>query len=961
MTNSYKKKKSFLRRLLKWSGITLVILLAAIICIPYFFKDELKQMVLDEVNHSLNAKLELDQFDLTFFSTFPNLSIQLEGVRLKGVNEFEGITLADVANFRADVGLWDVVQGEKISIDAIYLEKPNIDVRVLYDGTANYDIVKPDTTQTEEDPSNFELALNYYSISEGIIRYDDKAGGLYAKIENLNHEGAGDLTADIIDFNTTTSMDALTFEMGGLSYLSDVKTDIVANLVMNFSDNASKFTLKENSFQLNALKFGLDGYYEILEDKNQMDLTLDAKQATFKELISLVPVFYRTEYESMIASGSMALNAKVKGILDDVNLPGWDVSLNVQNASIKYPDLPKKIDQIAIKAKSIFAGGNNLDQMQIVVDKFHANLAGNSVDAKLNLSNTMSDPAIKAKLLANLSLGNMKDFVPLEKGENLSGKLDADINLDGKMSSIEQEKYEDFNAAGQFSLIDFVYESASLVEPIQISEMKFLFSPKNLNLENLQAKTGNSNFNMSGTIDNYLGYAFRDELLKGDFTFKSSYLDLDEIMNLAPADTTQQEIASQTDAAEDGSFEIPGNIDFRLNTAIKHVKFNGMDAKNVSGIVTMKEKIANLSNLNLNALGGYIGLSGSYNTQNPQKPKASFAYTLKQIDVQQLASNFLTIEKLAPVAKYLTGDISSSFKLTTDLNSNMEPVLSSVNGLGDLLSSALQISNFKVLDKVETVTKLSNLNNQTLKNIKAKFEVKDGQVSFKPFEVKLGGIKTNVSGTTGLDQSIDYALKMLIPKEKIPKQMIQVVEQAAAKVNSLAPKLNLDIIPKEIPINVNVLGTILNPKISSDFKEQLMKASGNMKDALVDAAKDKAKEVVNEVKDSVKTVINNTVEKGKEELEKQKQAILSSAQAQADKVKAEGKKAADQIRQEADKAYQKAVDAAGSNPFKKKAAEIAAKKVKDEAYKKATQVENEATKKADGIMAKARDEANNLK
>lgn len=961
MNSISKKKKSIVKRILKWSGISFLLLLIAIILIPVFFKDKLKEMVIKEVNKSLTATLELEDFDLTLLSTFPNLSVQLHGAKLIGQNDFEGVVLADVKTIRADVGIWNVIKGETISIDAIHLKEPKIDVRVMYDGKANYDIVKPDSLKTPEEieePSNFKLELKKYSIEGGDVRYDDKHGGLYAKIVNLNHEGKGDLTADVIDFETSTKMDELTFEMGGLSYLSKVKTDIIANLLMEFKENTSKFTLRENTFQLNALKFGVDGFYEMLEKHDNIDLTLKADKATFKEFISLIPAFYRTGYEGMLASGSLALNATVKGKIDDVNMPGWDAGIKVSNASVKYPDLPGKIENIAIIAGSKFAGGSNLDNMTIDVDKFHADFVGNVLDATLKMRNVMSDPALKSTILAKVDLATLGKVIPLAEGEKYTGKLDADISLDGKMSHIEKEQYDQFNALGTLSLKDFNYVSPELSQEVDVKEMFFRFSPQYLALEKLEAKTGKSDFAMNGKIDNYMGYMFKDELLKGNFTFNSNYLDLDELMNIVPSsgETTTEQPAT----TDEGGFEIPGNIDFALNTKVNKIKFNGMDADAVNGTVTLKEKVATLHNLNLNAMGGNIGLNGSYDTKNPDKPKANIGYNLKELDIQQLITNFVTVEKLAPITKHLTGKISSNLNFATDLTSNLEPILASINSFGDLSSTTLKISGFKALDKIADATKLKNFSNQTINNLKAKFKIEDGKVAVQPFDVALGGIKTNVSGIMGLDQSIDYDLKMIIPKEKIPQEMVKLVEQAAAKVNSLAPKLNLNVIPKELEVNVGVIGSVTDPKVTTNFKEKLMEASGNMKDALVNTAKEKVNEVVDKAKDSIKTVVNNAVDKGKEELEKKRQELLNAAQKQADGVKAEGKKAADKVREEADSAYDKAV-AAVSNPLQKKAAEIAAKKVKDEAYKKATQLEDEANKRADGIMTKAREESDRLK
>ncbi len=955
MAKEPRKKKSILKRILKWTGITFLLLIIAMILIPILFKDQIKEMVIKEVNKSLVATLELDDFDLTFFSTFPNLSVQLEGARLIGQGEFKGVMLADIKTFRADVGFWSVMKGDQIEIDAIHIDEPKFDVRVLQNGLANYDIVKPDSLKTEEEisePSNFKLSLKKYSISKGEVRYDDKASNMYALIKNLNHSGNGDLTADVIDFETKTTMDEMTFDIDGMSYLSKVKTDIVMNLLMEFTETTSKFTLKENTFQLNALKFNVDGFYAMLGKHDEMDLKLNAEKATFKEFLSLIPTFYQSGYESMIASGSLALNAVVKGKLDDVNMPGWDAGITVKNASIKYPDLPGKINNITVIAGSKFKGGSNLDAMTIDVDKFHAEFVGNTLDATLKLRNPMTDPLLQSGIKAKVNLATLGQVIPLEEGEKYSGKLDADITIDGRMSALEKEDYAAFKAEGLLSLKEMNYTSKDLNKDVVVDELIFRFSPINLSLEKLVGKTGNTDFNMTGKVDNYMAYMFKDELLKGSFTFNSNYIDLDELMNLVPASETPS--AEPAPAAASGEpMLIPANIDFDMNTSIGKMRFNGIDIKNLGGKITLKDEIATLHNLNMDAMGGAIGLGGSYNTQNHAKPKVDFNYILKELDIEQLAKNFLTIEKLAPIAKYAKGKISSSFSMSSDLTANLDPILSSLNGLGDFSSSSIRISGFKPLDKISEVTKLDNLNDQTINNIKTKFKFQDGKMAVNPFDIVLGGIKTNISGTTSLDQSINYDMKMIIPKDKIPAEMVKLVEQAAAKVNSLAPKLNISALPNELPIKVNLIGTIMDPKVNTNFKEALMTASGNMKDALINNVKET-------VKDTVKAVIKEVKETVKENVEEQKAKILAEGQKQSDNIKAEAKKANASAKAEADKAYDKLVTEAGSNPLQKKAAEVAGKKAKEEAYKKADQAQAEANKKADGVMDRSRAEADKL-
>ena len=959
MTNIAKKALKIPIKLLKWTGILVFFVIIALIAIPYFFKDELKELVIDEVNKTLNAELALDDFDLTFFSTFPNMTIELIGVKLQGVDEFQNITLAEMKLLQAKVGFWSVIVGDKIEIDEIHIVEPKFDVRVLQDGTANYDIVKTDEELAEEnetvEESSFELALNEYSISDGMITYSDEPGNMYAKIANLNHTGSGDMTADIIDFKTTTSMDKLTYEMDGTPYLSEVKTDLIINLLMEFAENTSKFTLQENLIQLNALKFSIDGFYEMFEKHDEIDMKINADKTTFKDLLSLIPAFYQSGYEGMISSGSISINAMTKGKLDDTNFPAWDATMKIINASIKYPDLPGKISNIQVNAGSKFPGGSNLDLMTISVPQFHANLSENTIDAKLLMKRLISDPSIDAKILANLNLATLKDFVPMAKGESYSGILDADVKIKGDMSDLENNDFEKFTAEGQLILSEMLYKSPDLPNEVDIETMKFTFSPQNLEMNELKAKMGKSDFAINGQIDNYLGYALRDEVLKGDFTYHSNYLDLDELVPASELTSETTEGNSQSTTTADGGEPVlvPRNIDFNLNTSIDAIKYDGLSIKSVDGNVHLKDEIATLENLTLNAMGGSIGLTGDYNTQDHSKPKMNFGYVLKDIDIHELAVNFNTIESLAPITKYARGRISSSFDMSTDLTAGFEPILSSLASVGDIRSNSISLEGVKLFDKIESVTKLKSLSSQTIKNFKTKFTVEDGKIKTSPFDIKLGKIGSEVSGFTTLEQKMDYSMKMNVPKEEIPAAIIKEVEAAMSKLNAFIPNLNMGSLPAFIPVNVKMIGDISNPKITTDFKESILKATGDFKDNLIENVKET-------IKDSVSTIINEQVDNAKEELEKQKQKILADAQKQANKIVVEAKKAGDLIRAEADKQAKDLVKNAGSNPIKKRIAQEAGKKIISTADKKAKDIETEGQKQAEKVMTVARDKANKL-
>ncbi|MCH2224608.1 MAG: hypothetical protein MK066_07545, partial [Crocinitomicaceae bacterium] len=923
-------------------------------------KDQLKELVIHEVNKSLNAELSLKDFDLTFISTFPNMTVTLDEAKLQGQNDFKDVVLMDIKEVRAHVAFWSVVSGDQVEIDEIHIIDPVFNVKVLQDGTANYDIVKPDSVKTPEEisePSSFKLSLKEYSIKNAQITYSDDASNIHSTIKNLNHTGQGDLTADIIDFKTSTQIDELSYDMDGLSYLSQVKTDADINLLMEFKEASSKYTLKENSIKLNELGFSIDGSYEMLDKHDQIDLSLDASKATFKQFLSLIPTFFHSGYESMVSRGTLALNGKVEGRLDEKSLPGWDFGLKVNNASINYPDLPGKITNIQLDAGSKFVGGTNLDKMTAQIDRFHAEFGKNSTDATMHMKNIMTDPYIQSTILANVDLGTLKDFVPVTEGESYQGTLDADIDIKGRMSALEKGDFEAFRAEGDLSLSDMVYASKDLPNKVFIDKVNFLFSPENLQLTELRAKTGKSDFQMDGTVDNYFGYLLREEHLAGTFNFTSKNLDLDELMAVSETGESTASVPTNETTASSEQVEpllIPHNVDFNLNTAIDNVHYNGIDAKNVKGNVKLKDEIATLNDISLDAMGGNIGLGGSYNTQDHTTPKLDFNYKLNQIDIHDLSTHFLTVEKLAPLSKYARGKITSSLNMSSDLTPSFEPILTSLSSIGDIKSSSIKVEGFELFDKIADKTKISKLSDQTLKNFYTKFKIKDGKISLTPFDVKMANIGTKVSGYSTLDKKLNYDMKMNVPKSEIPAEMIKVVEDAMGKLHVLTPNLNIGELPNFIPVNINVAGDAKNPKITTDFKEAILKATGDFKDDLINT-------VTETIKDTVQAVIEDKVEEIKEDLNAKKAKILADAQKKADQAKAEGKKAKELAKKEADKAYKQAVDAAGSNPLKKKAAEIAAGKVRDKAYEKADKLEEAGNKTADDIMRKAHEEADKLK
>jgi hypothetical protein len=394
-----------------------------------------------------------------------------------------------------------------------------------------------------------------------------------------------------------------------------------------------------------------------------------------------------------------------------------------------------------------------------------------------------------------------------------------------------------------------------------------------------------------------------------------------------------------------------------MSTAIGKLKYDGMVIDDVNGQVTLRDETATLNNLTMKALDGEIGMNGNYNTQNHKEPKFDFAYKLKEVDINQLATNFVTIDKLAPIAKYAKGKVSSDFNITGVLKPDFEPVYNSLTGAGTLSTKEVQIAGFKPIERLSEVLDIEEIKNGTFKNIRSSFKFSDGKIHLtEQLKLKLGQIDASVvEGYTTFEQEIDYRLKLDVPKSYVPKGILDAAEKAVAAAQKI-PGFKMKELPAMIPVNALLTNTVTDPKIQTDFKEQLMALGGDMKDAV----KDLVNEKVEELKDTVKAVVQDKIEDVNEELQKRKQKLIDDAQKQADKLVSDAKVLADKTRKEGEVNAKRVIDEAGSNPLKVKAAEITAKKIRDEANEKANKIESEAQKRADQIMKEARDKADKL-
>lgn len=420
------------KRLLIITGIVFGVLLLAILILPYLFKPTIKQAADKFIAENIDADVSFPQdgLSLGMLSHFPNFTVALEDLTVAGRGEFKGDTLVKLKKFEVTVNVFALISSGRIEINKIILDEPKLNVIVLPNGKANYDIykAKPDTTTkadtAKSEPVKFRLKL--LALNNADIIYSDQKSKMFASVKNLSISGKGDLAENVFDLTTTLKADKATVAMAGVEYLSNKSLDL--NFVVNMDMNNSKYTFKDNSIKVNDFNFGFNGWVQMVQNAVKMDVTFKALDNSFKGLLSLVPGVYTESFGDIKADGDFDFSGYAKGTLKDSLLPAFGIKLVAKNASFKYPKVPEAIQNINIDL-SVDNKTGLIPNTAINISRFSFKIGSNPFDGYLKVANLKNFP-VDAKVNARLNLGELTSAFPIE-GMTIKGMFDLALNAKG--------------------------------------------------------------------------------------------------------------------------------------------------------------------------------------------------------------------------------------------------------------------------------------------------------------------------------------------------------------------------------------------------------------------------------------------------------------------------------------------------------------------------------------------------
>jgi len=793
-----------LKKILKITAIVLVVFVAALFAIPYFFKDQIKAKIAEAINESVDAKVSFADADLSLFKNFPNATVGIEKLVIINKAPFEGDTLVSLGELNLKMSIKEIFKGKEEPLNIQGISSTNGLINIIFnkDGVGNFDIALKDKKEDTKDDKSKPLSLKIqnYKIENFTFRYIDQGSKIKMVIDSLNHEGTGDFTNSKLDL-TTKSTAKVSLDMDKINYMKNVKLTLDA--VLGIDLDKSKYTFKENKALINQLPLEFDGFIQMVDAGQIYDLKFKTPTSSFTNFLGLIPSAYAAGLDGVKTTGDFTVAGFAKGQLTDTTVPKFNIAIASNNASFQYPNLPKSVQNIVIDTKIINETGI-LNDTYVNLDKLSFRIDQDVFSAKANIKNITVNPYVTAALKGTINLANLSKAYPIKMDKPLAGILKADVTTAFDMASVEKSQYENIKNAGTMSLSGFKYTDENN-KSMNISTALVEFNPSTINLKQFNATTGKSDIAINGILENFYGFMFKKQELKGNFNMSSNQLAVDDFM------TAGEPATAKTAAKPTEAMKIPAFLNCTLNAKANTVLYDNLKLKDVSGKLIIKDEKALLENFKTSIFGGTIGLTGAVSTKE-KVPTFDMNLGFNQVDIAQTFTQLDMMKKIAPIAGIINGKLNSTIKLNGNLDANeLTPDLKSISGdlLGQLLSTTINSKNSTLLNALGSNIKFIDMNKVNLNDIKAALTFENGKVNVKPFDIKYQDIKITVGGTHGFDQTMNYNLKLDVPAKYLGSE-------ANAFLAKMSPADQAKL--QNIPINAMITGNFSNPKVSTDMK-----------------------------------------------------------------------------------------------------------------------------------------------
>ena len=331
--------------------------------------------------------------------------------------------------------------------------------------------------------------------------------------------------------------------------------------------------------------------------------------------------------------------------------------------------------------------------------------------------------------------------------------------------------------------------SAGVVSPYfplrnRLSDVRASFNNNELRFDSFRLASGTSGLSASGRLGGLRSALAGRGMLRLDMDLDAERLNLNELLaawelgsrfepeglsdaSLGIEDEEYQEMVvvdTLADSAEpDVStlIVVPGNLVADLRLKASDVSYAKLKIDSMTADIAVRERCVQLTNTSLSSDIGDIGFEGFYSTRTKQDLKTGFDLELKDITAEKVIEMMPAVDSVMSMLKSFRGSLNCVVSATADLDTAMNIMTPSINGVIRISGDDLTLSESTAFEQIARKLMFKDRTGGHIDRMSVDGLISDNKIEIFPFVLKVDRYTLAMSGVQNLDASFKYHVSVI--------------------------------------------------------------------------------------------------------------------------------------------------------------------------------------------------------
>lgn len=747
--------KKRLIKIVKWFFGSLLSLFLLISLLLYIFKDDICQAAVNEVNKHLKAKVTVSEVDLTFWSTFPNLSIDFNHVYVQDPRD--GATHRDTLLYtdliRCKVNPFDIWR-EEYKVKTLEIHPGVLNLKVDTAGNNNYDIFKePDESGGDE---AFELELKDVIFKDFRFNYinDATAQEYRTHIKDMSLEG--DLSKDVFKAAAKSELDIIAAKSGKLTLVSNKPAQLGIGVKVNTKDGTVE--IPKSTISVANLPFHFEGKVDTLG----FNFKLSGKDIGIEDAASNLAMEQTNEIKAFSGTGTLLFDLNIDGKNEATSPVEISCAFGVENGTLRDPNSGISLRDLSLEGAYSNVGGAKKEYVSL--EKIGFQTQGGPFKANLKITE-FDAPLFQGNAVGLLNLSVVRSLFKLTDFEQLKGTVDLSsrFSVKTKIQPDETKRYLIRKCEGE---VEFNKVRAQLKDDKRVYrdiEGRVFLRNNRIGLEGITLMIGSSDFALNGVFKGITKYFSKTGNLIADVDIRSDRIILEDLGSNSKEEKLQH----------GREYILPADIEGKVYLNVKKMRYDKHNFLNLKGNMKIKDRSIYFPKVNVSNGGADVSGWVRITEDRPEIFNISSKVASNNISFDQLFREWDNFDQDVIKSKNISGKakVSLEFKAPFDLRSGIisnaidatvgitidNGRLKNVQAFREITQSLNKMSSARIAIGKENIKmfeqKLLDLKFNRLQNT---LIIRNSVIVIPSMSVKSSALDMEISGKHTFDNKIDY-------------------------------------------------------------------------------------------------------------------------------------------------------------------------------------------------------------